>query len=97
MKSPRSRKKKAVALRYDQKKDQAPKVTAKGEGLLADKIIELARRAGVPVKENQDLAEILSCLELNAEIPPETYVIVAEILAWVYQVNKSIPRESPSQ
>ena len=82
-----SRKKKAVALRYDALKDQAPKVVAKGEGLLAEKILELARQSGVPVREQSDLVEILSRLEINAEIPPETYVIVAEILAWVYELN----------
>jgi flagellar biosynthesis protein len=82
-----TRKKKAIALRYDALKDKAPKVVAKGEGVIAEKILDLARKSGVPVRENADLAEILSRLELNAEIPPETYVIVAEILAWVYELN----------
>ncbi len=82
-----TKKKKAIALKYDALKDKAPKVVAKGEGVVAEKILDLAREAGVPVRENADLAEILSRLELNAEIPPETYVIVAEILAWVYELN----------
>ncbi len=81
------RRKKAVALKYRAGEDKAPKVSAKGQGPVAEKIIELAREAGVPVKEDADLAEILSHLDLNAEIPPDTYVVVAEILSWVYRMN----------
>ena len=96
MKRPPRSGKRAVALRYDRHRDQAPRVTAKGRGPVAEKIIELARQAGVPVKEDHDLVEVLSHLDLNAEIPPETYVVVAEILAWVYRVNAH-STESPSQ
>jgi len=88
LKKKKQKKKRAVALRYDASKDAAPKITAKGQGAIAEKIIELAREAGVPVKEQSDLVEILSKLDLNSEIPPETYVIVAEILAWVYELNQ---------
>ncbi len=88
MKEIHKRPKKAVSLRYDPEKDSAPKLTAKGQGVIAERIIELARQAGVPVKEDQDLVEVLSRLELNSEIPPETYIVVAEILAWVYRVNR---------
>ncbi len=80
--------KKAVALRYDPQKDNAPRITAKGQGEIAQKIIEIAKEAGVPVKEEKDLVEVLSRLDLYEEIPPETYVIVAQILTWVYEVNK---------
>ncbi len=80
--------KKAVALRYEGGKDAAPRVTAKGQGAVAEKIIEIAREAGVPLKEHHDLVEVLSRLDLNSEIPAETYVIVAEILTWVYKLNK---------
>ncbi len=89
----KSKGKKAVALRYNEKKDKAPRITAKGEGHLAEKILELAKEAGIPVKEDHDLVEILARLDLNAEIPPETYVVVAEILAWVYQVNMEAGRD----
>lgn len=82
--------KKAVALRYREGRDSAPLVTAKGRGAVAEKIIELAREAGVPVKEDADLVEILSHLDLNEAIPPDSYVIVAEILAWVYRLNNSV-------
>jgi len=80
--------KQAVALRYKDGEDKAPKVAAKGQGVIAEKIIALAREAGVPVKEDSDLVEVLSKLEVDEHIPPETYVVVAEILAWVYRVNK---------
>ncbi|MEZ0328954.1 MAG: EscU/YscU/HrcU family type III secretion system export apparatus switch protein [Dissulfuribacterales bacterium] len=87
-----NRRKKAVALRYEKGKDRAPRVTAKGEGKIAEKILEIARQAGLPIKENADLVEVLSRLELNAEIPAETYLVVAEILAWVYGLNEKAAR-----
>ena len=89
MDNPKDKKtKRAVALRYKAGEDSAPKITAKGQGTVAEKIIELAREAGVPIKEHHDLVEVLARLDLNSEIPPETYVIVAEVLAWVYKLNK---------
>ncbi len=96
MKSDPKKRKKAVAIKYDQSKDSAPKVTAKGDGTIAEHIIELAREAGIPIKENQDLVEILSRLDINQEIPPETYVVVAQILSWVYQINNRAKTESTS-
>ncbi len=80
--------KKAVALQYDKKKAQAPIVTAKGQGKVAEKIIELAREYGVPVKNDPDLIEVLSSLDIDEQIPPEIYVAVAELLAFVYGMNK---------
>jgi len=79
--------KKAVALRYIPALDRAPRVTAKGSGLLAQKIIELAREHGIPLKEDPVLIQILSQLDFYQEIPPSIYVVVAEILAFVYSVN----------
>ncbi|MGB9712555.1 MAG: EscU/YscU/HrcU family type III secretion system export apparatus switch protein [Dissulfurimicrobium sp.] len=87
MKRQTAERKKAVALSYDAEKDIAPRVTAKGEGLVAEKILEIARASGVPVRQDSDLVEVLSRLELNAAIPPDTYAVVAEILAWIYKVN----------
>jgi len=81
--------KKAVALRYDKEKEAAPAVIGKGQGLMAEKILELAREHNIPVHEDSDLAEILSRLDLQAEIPPETYVVVAELLAFIYRTNES--------
>ena len=81
--------KKAVALRYDRGQDEAPKVTAKGQGRVAENIIEIAQAHGVPVKDDPDLVEVLSTLEIDQEIPPEIYVAVAELLAFVYSANSN--------
>ncbi len=80
--------KKAVALKYKPGQDDAPKVTAKGTGSVAEKIIDIARKQGIPVKDDPDLVEVLSRLDLDEEIPPELYVIVAELLAFVYSLNR---------
>ncbi|MBW2108081.1 MAG: EscU/YscU/HrcU family type III secretion system export apparatus switch protein [Deltaproteobacteria bacterium] len=78
---------KAVALKYDQHRDPAPRVTAKGGGRVAERIIPLARAHGITVKDDPALVEILSKLALEQQIPPELYVVVAELLAIVYAVN----------
>jgi len=78
---------KAVALKYDRKKDGAPKVTAKGKGKVAEKIIELAKKYDIPIKDDPDLIEVLSSLDINQEIPSEIYAAVAELLAFVYSIN----------
>lgn len=78
---------KAVALRYDRQQDPAPKVVAKGSGDIAAKIIALAMEHGIPIQQDSDLVEVLAKLDLNREIPPETYLVVAEILAFVYRAN----------
>lgn len=76
----------AVALRYAPKKDAAPKLAAKGRGYLADKILELARQHNIPIRRDKNLLQILSRLDLEAEIPPEVYRAVAEILAFIYRL-----------
>ena len=78
---------KAVALKYDKKKDGAPKVVAKGQGKVAENIIELAKKHDIPIKDDPDLVEVLSSLDLNQEIPSEIYAAVAELLAFVYSLN----------
>lgn len=78
---------KAVALAYKPGLDRAPKVTAKGRGRVAEKIIELARKHHVAIQEDPDLVETLSLLDLNEEIPESLYIVVAEILAFLYSVN----------
>lgn len=78
---------KAVALKYDRKKDGAPRVTAKGKGKVAEKIIELAKKYDIPIKDDPDLIEVLSSLDINQEIPSDIYVAVAELLAFVYSTN----------
>ncbi len=83
--------KKAVALRYDRQKEDAPKVVAKGQGKIAEKIIELALKHDIPIKDDPDLIEVLSSLEIDEEIPSEIYVAVAELLAFVYSANAKRP------
>lgn len=82
--------KKAVALKYEPEKDSAPKVVAKGRGYIAEKIIEIARQHGIPLKEDEAMVEVLSKLELYEEIPVELYKAVAEILVFVYQIKGKI-------
>ena len=81
---------KAVALKYDQKKDNAPRVVAKGRGEIAEKIIEVAREHNVPLCEDQNLIQIFEALDLETEIPPELYRAVAEVLAFIYRLNGKI-------
>lgn len=77
----------AAALKYDTQKDAAPKVIAKGQGIIAEKIIELARKNNVPIKSDPNLVQILSRLDINEQIPVELYKAVAEILAFIYSAN----------
>lgn len=78
---------KAVALKYDRKKGNAPKVTATGRGEIAEKIIEIAQAHNVPVYEDKNLVQVLAALDLETEIPPELYRAVAEVLAFIYRLN----------
>ena len=80
--------KKVVALRYAPPEDAAPKVTAKGQGVIAEKIIEIARKNHIPIKDDPELVNILSMLDLDEEISPSAYKVVAEILAFVYSLKK---------
>jgi flagellar biosynthesis protein len=81
--------KKAVALKYDRETADAPKVIAKGKGKIAQNIIELAQKHDIPIKDDPDLIEVLSSLEIDEEIPSEIYVAVAELLAFVYSINSN--------
>ena len=80
--------KKAIALKYDRGKDAAPKVTAKGRGAVADKILALARENRIPIEQDSTLMEALYRLDINEEIPEELYQVVAELLAFIYRMNK---------
>ncbi len=79
--------KKAAALRYDPPDDKAPKLVAKGSGIVAEKILQMAKEYGIPVKEDTCLTETLSALDLYQEIPPELYKAAAEILAFIYRMT----------
>lgn len=91
-KKKKEKRKAAVALKYEAGKDAAPKITAAGKGILAEKILELAEKYNIPVHEDAPLAELLSKLEVGETIPPELYPVVAEILAWVYSLNRKYPK-----
>ncbi|PYI50349.1 EscU/YscU/HrcU family type III secretion system export apparatus switch protein [Paenibacillus flagellatus] len=79
--------KKAVALRYMPESYASPVVVAKGKGHVAETIMQKAKEAGVPMQEDPSLVEVLSKLDLNQEIPPELYQLVAEILSFVYRTD----------
>ena len=81
----------AVALKYDIEKNSAPIVVAKGQDYMALKIIEIAEQNKIPMTENVQLARALyKSVEVNREIPEEYYVILAEIMAWVYSLKKEV-------
>lgn len=84
---------KAVALRYDAQEDRAPRVVAKGNRLLAERIIEIAQENEIPIHEDPDLVAVLAKLDIEREIPEALYRAVAEVLAYVYRLNQSFKRE----
>lgn len=79
----------AVALEYDGR--NAPKVTAKGTGLTAEKILEIADQHGIPMRSEPELAGVLAQVPLGEEIPHELYVAVAEVIAFAYFLNGKRP------
>ena len=83
----------AVALTY-QPGGGAPKVVASGTGMSAEQIINLAKENGVHVHESRELVALLMDVELDQEIPPTLYRVVAELLAWLYKIEAALP---PSQ
>lgn len=81
------RNKLAVALGYDRNRDDAPRLVAKGQGFMAEQIIELAKKHQVEIREDRDLVTLLSKLDIDTPIPTEAYAAVAEILAYIYKAN----------
>ena len=98
MSTPDPKRQMAVALAY-RNGDAAPKVVASGRGLLAQAIIERAREHGVFVHESEELVSMLMQVELDQHIPPHLYLAVAELLAWLYRLERgettAIPRTAP--
>ena len=84
---PHNKEKLAVALTYERGKDEAPRMAAKGKGLIAEQIIKLAREHTIEVREDPDLVTLLAKLDIDMPIPLEAYAAVAEILAYVYKAN----------
>ena len=83
--------KNAIALSYDQ--DDAPTITARGVGELAEEIIALAQQHNIPLMENAYLLELLMSLDLGEEIPQELYLSVAEIIAFAYWLSGKVPKQ----
>ena len=82
---------KAVAVRYERGQDRAPRVVAKGRGSIAERIIAIAEEHGVPHYEDPNLVQALEALDMDTEIPPQLYRAVAEVLAFIYRLNRRTP------
>ena len=78
----------AIALRYEPTKARPPRVTASGTGAVAEQILEIAFAQGVQVRQDADLAQVLGALDVDSIIPTEVLAAVAEILSYVYRVNR---------
>lgn len=83
----------AVALDYARQAGGAPRIVAKGRGEIAERIVELAAEHGVPLETNADLAELLGACDVGDEIPDELYVVVAELLRYLYALNGELAGE----
>ena len=81
----------AVALHQVSEVDRAPKVVASGRGIIAEQILEVAFSMGIKVREDADLAQVLSAVNEETEIPVEAFAAVAEILVYLYQANNETP------
>jgi flagellar biosynthesis protein len=82
----------AAAIRY-REHDQAPVVTAKGDGFVADEIVKRAIEAGIPIHASKELAALVRDVPLEHAIPPQMYRVIAELLAWVYQLEHAVPAQ----
>lgn len=80
--------KEAVALKYNPEESSSPKVTAKGKGETADRIVQTASEHNIPIQEDPSLVHLLSKLEINESIPEELYEVVAELFAFIYQIDQ---------
>lgn len=85
----------AIALNYDEK--TAPRVTAKGKGLVAEQILALAEEHDIPIKEQPELVQLLANVELGDQIPENLYVAVAEVIAFAYMLKGIVHGEKPAQ
>lgn len=87
----------AVALTYDAESERAPHVSARGTGILAKKILEVAESRDIPIRQDPDLLELLDAVEVMEEIPSELYDAVAEVLAFIYRVNEQAGEKNSKQ
>lgn len=80
----------AAALRYDNEQENAPKLIGRGSGFAAEKILALAEEHDVPITKDPTLISVLGALDVGAEIPPDLYGVIAEVLAWAYYADKQV-------
>ncbi|MDF1506603.1 EscU/YscU/HrcU family type III secretion system export apparatus switch protein [Robertmurraya sp. DFI.2.37] len=90
------RRKEAIALGYESGTKDAPRVIAKGKGIIAENILEQAAKHEVPIQEDAALVELLSKLNINETIPEELYQAVAEVFAFIYKTNREAGRKGSS-
>lgn len=89
--NPSMKVKTAIALEFNPDEDDAPRVVAAGNGLVAERILEVARENDIPIRQDEVLAQALSMVDLEQVIPQELYAVVAEVLAYVYKIkNKRV-------
>jgi len=87
MESQKKKIEKAAAILYDTERSDVPRIVASGKGVVAQKIIETAREAGIHIQEDPDLVELLAAIPVGEEIPVELYQTIAEVLSFVYEIN----------
>lgn len=85
----------AVALTYNRHNDPAPRIAASGKGPIAEQILKIAEANGIEIRQDAELADILSKLEIDSLIPLEAYAAVAEILSYVYRANQGAAGRRP--
>lgn len=88
----REPKKRAAALQYDPERDAAPILAAFGEGYVAEKMIEVAGESGVPVLPDPELTAMLAKMSVGDEIPPELYGVVAKVLVFISEMDRSFDK-----
>ncbi len=82
------KRRRAVALRYEAHKRKAPQVVAKGQGKIAERIIQIAKQHNIHIHQDTELTNMLYKLELLEEIPPHLYSVIAEVFAFLYKLNR---------
>lgn len=86
----KEKRKHAVALTYNPQEHVAPVVVAKGKGHVAEQLIAVAKANGIPIQEDPSLVQLLSELEINEAIPEPLYKVVAELFAFIYQMERKL-------
>lgn len=79
---------KAVALGYNPEKDEAPRILASGKGKIAEEIISIAKKNGIPIQDDPILTAALMDIDINKTIPPDLYRVVAEVLSYIYRIQQ---------